>query len=92
MLLMSGPQVAAGAPVEGAQIADLAPTLLHLMGQPIPDDMDGRVLVELLDPVYRERAPQRVAAEGAGTGTPLVFSEREEQQIAERLRGLGYLG
>jgi len=92
MLLMSGPQIAAGAPVEDASIADLTPTLLHLMGQPIPDDMDGRPLVELLAPAYRERAPQHVAAEDAAPGEQIVFDEQEEKQIAERLRGLGYLG
>jgi predicted AlkP superfamily phosphohydrolase/phosphomutase len=92
MLMMMGPQVAAGAQAEDATIADLTPTLLHLMGQPIPDDMDGRALVELLDPAYRGRVPERVRAEESEQGTRLVFDEREEQQIAERLRGLGYLG
>ena len=92
MLFLSGPQIAAGAPVEDASIADLTPTLLHLMGQPIPDDMDGRPLVELLAPAYRERAPQHVAAEDAESGEQIVFDEQEEKQIAERLRGLGYLG
>jgi hypothetical protein len=62
------------------------------MGQPIPDDMDGRVLSELLAPAYRDRAPERVAAESVEQDEALVFSEQEEQQIAERLRGLGYLG
>jgi len=92
MLLMMGSQVSAGATVEGATIADLTPTLLHLMGQPIPEDMDGRALVELLDPAYRGRVPERVSVKEAEQSARLVFSEQEEQQIAERLRGLGYLG
>ncbi len=37
-----GPDFRAGT-VEGMSILDLAPTLLHLHGQPVPDDMDGRV-------------------------------------------------
>jgi predicted AlkP superfamily phosphohydrolase/phosphomutase len=92
MLLMAGPQIAAGAPVEGASIADITPTLLHLMGQPIPEDMDGRPRVELLAPAYRERAPELAPAQEAEPGTRTVFNEQEEEQIAERLRGLGYLG
>jgi predicted AlkP superfamily phosphohydrolase/phosphomutase len=97
MLMMEGPQVAADpsvgdAPGWRAEIADLTPTILHLMDQPIPEDMDGRVLAELLDPAYRERVPQRVAAQGGDEGERVAFSEQEEQQIAERLRGLGYLG
>ena len=30
------------------RIVDLAPTVLHVMGCPVPDDMDGRVLTEAL--------------------------------------------
>ena len=33
--------------IDGANIVDLAPTALHAMGLPVPDDMDGRVLTEL---------------------------------------------
>ena len=29
------------------QLVDLAPTILHLSGLPVPDDMDGRVLGDL---------------------------------------------
>ena len=54
--------------------------------------LDGRPLVELLAPGYAERAPLRAAAQEARGGEALVFDEQEEQQIAERLRGLGYLG
>jgi predicted AlkP superfamily phosphohydrolase/phosphomutase len=92
MLMMAGPQVAAGTQVEDATIADLTPTLLHLMGLPIPEDMDGRALVELLAPAYREHAPRRVATQDLAGGERVVFDEHEEGQIAERLRGLGYLG
>jgi predicted AlkP superfamily phosphohydrolase/phosphomutase len=38
----TGPSFATGT-VEGLSILDLAPTLLHLRGYPVPDDMDGRV-------------------------------------------------
>jgi len=34
--------------ISGARIIDLAPTILHLMNVPVPDDMDGRVLTEAL--------------------------------------------
>jgi predicted AlkP superfamily phosphohydrolase/phosphomutase len=38
-------------------IMDIAPTVLYLMGQPIPKDMDGRVLMELIDDRYGETHP-----------------------------------
>ncbi len=92
MLLMMGPQVAAGAPVKGATIADLAPTILHVMGVPIPGDMDGRPLVGLLGPAYQERDPTYADVKGDGDRSRVIYSAQEEKQIAERLRGLGYLG
>ena len=33
-----------------ADLLDIAPTVLHLLGVPVPADMDGHVLTELLDP------------------------------------------
>jgi len=32
----------------GPRIIDLAPTILALLGLPVPDDMDGRILEEFL--------------------------------------------
>jgi arylsulfatase A-like enzyme len=75
--------------VEGARILDLAPTILHLMGLPVPDDMDGRVLTEALStsrPVERQSAS--LADEGAGAG----LSAEETAEVEDRLRALGYLG
>ena len=48
-VVMSGPGVAAGRPFDGARLLDLAPTLLHLMDVPVPNDFDGRVLHEVLE-------------------------------------------
>jgi predicted AlkP superfamily phosphohydrolase/phosphomutase len=91
MLLMSGPQVVSGARLAGAAIQDLAPTLLHVMGVPIPRDMDGRPLFDALDDAYRERTLEYADAGDNGDRPRLKYSEHEEKQIAERLRGLGYL-
>jgi predicted AlkP superfamily phosphohydrolase/phosphomutase len=58
--------VAYGAPfrkrtrIEGAQLIDMAPTILHLMDQSVPDDMDGRVLEELFTPEFLAEHPIQV--------------------------------
>jgi len=36
--------------IQNATIYDLMPTILHIFGLPIPDDVDGRVLKEVFDP------------------------------------------
>lgn len=47
LFLAHGPQIKVGEKIEGAKIYDLAPTILHMFGVPIPDDMDGKVLNEI---------------------------------------------
>jgi predicted AlkP superfamily phosphohydrolase/phosphomutase len=45
-----GPGIKKGYEIKGAKIYDIAPTILHIFGLPIPNDMDGRVLTEIFEP------------------------------------------
>ena len=72
-----------------ARILDLTPTILHLMGLPVPDDMDGRVLTSALS-LSRPVVYERTTEEEAALEAPL--SEEDTAQVEERLRSLGYLG
>lgn len=47
LFLAHGPNIKIGEKIEGTKIYDLAPTILHMFGVPIPKDMDGRVLTEI---------------------------------------------
>ena len=49
ILIASGPAFRPGAAPSQANLLDIAPTVLHLLGVPVPDDLDGRILSELLD-------------------------------------------
>ncbi len=46
---INGPGIKGGYEIEGARLIDLAPTILHLFGVPIPKDMDGRPLSEVFN-------------------------------------------
>lgn len=48
VLLMHGPDVKRGVNIDGTNNLDIAPTLLRLLGQPVPEVMPGRVLEEAL--------------------------------------------
>jgi len=90
IFLGHGPSFSKGQWVDEPNIIDITPTLLSLLGLPIPDDVDGRVLKETFEPGFRPEilwteAEQFKASEGAG------FSAAERAEIEERLRGLGYL-
>jgi predicted AlkP superfamily phosphohydrolase/phosphomutase len=88
-----GAAVQPGLVVEGLQIVDLAPTILHLLGVPIPNHIDGRVLREIFvdgfEPAQAlpRHGPWRSQPSENGAG----LTQDEEQVISERLRNLGYV-
>jgi len=93
MLIMKGGPVRKGVRVEGAQIRDLAPTILYTMGVPIPKDMDGRPLLEAFQEEYVKSLPLAYSEVGSGRELKETgYTEEGEREIQERLKGLGYLG
>jgi len=93
VFILCGPNVKRGHCVSGAHITDLAPTLLHLLGIPIPSNCDGHVLVETLTPEYLAAHPIRGAEniQSLGGVGGEVFTSGEQEQVTQRLRGLGYV-
>jgi len=94
MLIMNGPGIQQGGQVEGAVIYDIAPTILHSMGLPVPSDMDGQLLEDAFDDGYMEAFPlELVEPSMVGEATTGIdYTEEGEKEILERLQGLGYLG
>lgn len=96
IFLAYGAAVRPGVTVEGAHLVDLAPTILHLMGEPIPDHMDGRVLAEALQDPAQARTdaprPQQPHWQPTDGGEGDGLSDEDRQILAERLRSLGYVG
>lgn len=90
--IAAGPGIRTGALPAHPRIVDLTSTALYLLGCPIPADMDGRVLSEIMeDPFSRQHIPR--AEVGACLLQPsLTLSGRQEADLEWRLRGLGYLG
>jgi predicted AlkP superfamily phosphohydrolase/phosphomutase len=93
MLIMSGPGIRPGGRIEGASIQDIAPTVLHTMGLPVPADMDGRVLEDAFATEYMAAFPVEIAEPTSGEAVDgQGYTEEGEKEIMERLEGLGYLG
>jgi hypothetical protein len=64
---------------------------LHILGVPVPEDMDGRVLIDALSADVRVRSVQ--TAQPAGRESqPVDMTPEEQAEVEERLRALGYLG
>jgi predicted AlkP superfamily phosphohydrolase/phosphomutase len=92
MMIMTGGPIRTGARVAPHDIIDLAPTIMYLLGHPVPVEMDGRVMGEALKDNHLANHPIRftsTASKQADEDTGL--SATEEELITERLRGLGYL-
>ena len=89
IFIARGPAVKRGIVLEANHIQDLAPTVMYLLGEAVPQIMDGRVVLEIFeDPaavVYEEQDVTTTLAAEQG------FNADEAAQVEDRLRGLGYL-
>ena len=89
--MAAGPSIRSGVTVTGARAIDLAPTLLHLSGVPIPPDMDGRVLDELVVGGAAPRGGMTALNEQTPHEGAAGLTAEEQAVVAAQLRGLGYL-
>jgi predicted AlkP superfamily phosphohydrolase/phosphomutase len=92
--LAVGPHFKKGCSIAGAEIIDLAPTALHLLGMEIPETIDGKVLTDAFEDDFIRNHPVRRTKEDIDTeeisGSD-IYSSSEKELIEERLRGLGYI-
>jgi predicted AlkP superfamily phosphohydrolase/phosphomutase len=93
ILFARGPSIRRAVRVADADLIDVAPTILHAMREPVPRDMDGRVLTELFEESFLRDHAVRISEAGGDTtdGRGESYSDRDMEIIADRLRGLGYL-
>ena len=92
VLMLRGPGIKKGEKIEGAHIMDLAPTILYLMGLPIPRGFDGKVLTKALEPKILETHPVRYEDCPLEVEAPgFKMTDVEEEEVRKKLRGLGYI-
>jgi predicted AlkP superfamily phosphohydrolase/phosphomutase len=92
IFVAAGPNVLPG-DVRG-DLEDVTPTILALLGVPIPADLDGRPL-DVLKDVQTEVAP-REGGPGEATAGPSAdpetgYTAEEEEAVRHRLEDMGYL-
>lgn len=94
-IVLNGPGIAAGTQIRGADIYDVAPTVLHLMGLAVADDMKGEVLVSAFTEAYQQEHPvQSIATYETGAwdrGDDIVIDAAAGKNMEEMLRSLGYI-
>jgi len=57
VLVAAGPGIRKRASASDASVLDIAPTVLAILGVPVPRDMDGFVAADILDPGFLDRHP-----------------------------------
>jgi len=93
LFIAAGPGIRAGTDFTGASLTDIAPTVLYWMGLPIPRDMDGSPLVDIMT---REHSAEHAVKFGGDASSARPVDRREygadeEEEIMDRLRDLGYM-
>jgi predicted AlkP superfamily phosphohydrolase/phosphomutase len=92
IFIAGGPSIRSSSRASGLDIVDVLPTVLHLSGYPVPEDLDGRVATEVMDEELAARAIDTApAAEGQPEPSEYPFTAEDEEAITESLRGLGYI-
>jgi predicted AlkP superfamily phosphohydrolase/phosphomutase len=91
VVVVSGPGTQ-GSAIENARLEDIAPTILYAMGLPVPQGLDGRILLEAFSGEHRKSNPVEWEESAAQTFVaPRQLPAEEERKIEERLKQLGYL-
>lgn len=74
-------------------VLDVAPLMAYLAGQPIPDDLEGKMPRAVIDPEWLERHPPRSIP---ASQVPRLPDDKRggaanDREVEERLRALGYI-
>ncbi len=94
IVIAYGPSVKRGVGVEGASLLDIAPTVLALGGLPVAEDMEGRVLTDIVRRDHWRRYPLTTIPtyeDGSRLPRVAVPGSRGDGDVLERLRALGYI-
>ncbi len=78
--------------VLNASILDIAPTILYLLGEAIPAQLEGRILLEAIRPEIVDERPPVYDDEAVLTVAESPNRSSDDAgEVEERLRSLGYL-
>jgi hypothetical protein len=90
LVVLAGSVVARG-PIGVVAERDIAPTVLHLLGLPVSQELEGHVIETALRADFRQQTPVRlVASYGRRPQAPPAESGFDREML-EELRSLGYI-
>lgn len=98
VIAMTGPGFREGTRIEGANVKDVMPTLLAMMGVPLAEDLDGvplRAAFTSRPQAWIDRMAAKVLPTYEGTvpraGRPMDIDPATSEAVREQLKSLGYI-
>lgn len=93
ILIASGPGIKKGQRIARHSVVDVAPTVLEILGVPLPEDLDGQAMGEIFTKTLQRDTIKQAATEHPAVSEQPggVYTTEEEEKVKERLRALGYL-
>lgn len=96
VIAAAGPGIREGTRIREASVEDVLPTMLALLGMPVPDDFAGRVLTEALTERFLEENPVRridTFEDPDVSHDPRRFAtaSADDRAILEELVAIGYV-
>ena len=94
ILAMRGPAIKTSAPLYGASLLDITPTILTMYGLPVGEDMDGKVLAQAFaNPPAIETVPswEEIPGEDGRHPPHTRFDPVATQESLEQMIALGYV-
>ncbi len=89
--ILNGPEIIPGHRSD-LEIADITPTVYHLMSLPLPSETDGRVARECFLP-HSSAGSTDIAYRHYDriTGKTISWGEKHQEDVKQKLHALGYL-
>ena len=93
ILMVAGKGIKRRHQLKDIHIRDVAPTILYMLDEKIPVDMDGRVITELFEPSIIDTQPIRFDHDikPLQEASEMVYNAEESLEMEKRLKDLGYL-
>jgi len=92
IVILYGTPFKKGYRIANASVYDIAPTLIYLLGLPVPADMEGQVLLDAIDPHWLASHPVRtIDTYEAGERRPSQVPSKIGEDALKRLRAVGYI-
>jgi len=91
ILAMWGGPVRRGADLGTRDIADVAPTILYLLGLPVAPDMDGEVIADAFQARFTKETPLSVNEGYLDMPREPIARDKDRESAEKTLRSLGYI-